>query len=153
MASSIGIKIANGEFYPIIEENSFLKKRLILTTVRDNQSSVQIDLYRSTANTMSDAQCIGSLVIDNINRKPKGEPSIEMVVSADKDGEIVANAVELDSESKKEHCILTVSLKSLDEVSREADFPDFELDANEEPPEGLYGHASKIRNNQKSSLL
>jgi len=145
MASNIGIKIANGEFYPILEENSSIKKRLILTTVHDNQPSVQIDLYRSQASAMADAQYIGSLVVENVQPKPKGEPSIEMVISSDENGEIIADAIDLDTSAGGEHYILNVSLKSLDETTRGADLPDFELESNEEPPSGLYNHAEKVR--------
>ncbi|MCL2211075.1 MAG: Hsp70 family protein [Treponema sp.] len=145
MASNIGIKIANGEFYPIIEENSSIKKRMILTTVHDNQPSVQIDLYRSQASVMADAQYIGSLVVENVQPKPKGDPSIEMVISSNENGEIIADAIDLDTSSGGEHYILNVSLKSLDETTRDADIPDFELEANEEPPSGLYNQAEKVR--------
>ncbi|WP_461245761.1 LysM peptidoglycan-binding domain-containing protein [Treponema sp. R6D11] len=153
MASNIGIKIANGEFYPIMEENSSIKKRIILTTVHDNQPSVQIDLYRSPANTMPDAQYIGSLVVENIKPKPKGEPSIEMVISSDYNGEIIAEAVDLDTGANGEHCVLTVSLKSLDESARGLNIPDFALEANEEPPSSLYQHAKKVRQSGSNSWI
>jgi hypothetical protein len=143
MASTIGIKIANGEFYSIIEENSSVKKRLVLTTVHDKQRSVQIDLYRSAARTMADAQYIGSLVVENIKPKTKGDPSIEMVISSDANGDIVADAIDLDSGG--EHQILNVSLKSLDEKLREEEFPDFELENSEETPSGLYQQAETVR--------
>jgi len=152
MASDIGIKIANGEFYPIMEENSLIKKRLILTTVHDNQPSVQIDLFRSASDVMTDAQYIGSLVVENIKPRPKKEPSIEMVISSDGNGKIIADAVDLDTSAGGEHYELAVSLKSLDETTREVDLPDFELEANEEPPSGLYNAANKARNNQKKSV-
>lgn len=151
MASTIGIKIANGEFYPIMQESSSIKKRLILTTVHDKQPSVQIDLYRSSANTMIDAQYIGSLVVENIKPKPKGDPSIEMVISSNSNGEIIADAIDLDTSSSGEHYVLTVSLKSLDETVRDTDIPDFELENNEEPPTGLYQHAKVIREKKKNS--
>ncbi|MCL2411142.1 MAG: LysM peptidoglycan-binding domain-containing protein [Treponema sp.] len=145
MTSSIGIKIANGEFYPLLEENSVIKKRLVLTTVHDNQPSVQIDLYRSIANSMADAQYIGSLVVENIKPKQKGEPSIEMVISSNDEEEIVAEAIDLDTSTGGEHYVLTVSLKSIDETSRDVELPDFELEANELPPSGLYHAAGIIR--------
>ena len=151
MASSIGIKIANGEFYPIMEEDSLVKKRLILTTVHDNQPSVQIDLYRCSTNVMTDAQYIGTVVVENIKPKSKGEPSIEMVISSDSNGNIVADAIDLDTGSGGEHYVLTVSLKSMDETARYLEIPDFELESNEEPPSGLYQHAEKIRNEKKSA--
>ena len=151
MASNIGIKIANGKFYPLIEENSLIKKRLILTTVHDNQPSVQIDLFRSTVGVMADAQYIGSLVVENIKPRPKGEPSVEMVISSNSRGEIIADAIDLDTTAGGEHYVLTVSLKSLDETSRDMEIPDFELESNEEPPTGLYQHAKKIRQKKKSA--
>jgi hypothetical protein len=152
MASNIGIKIANGEFYPLIEENSSIKKKLILTTVYDKQSSVQIDLFRSSKNVMVDAQYIGSLVIENIKPKPKGEPSIEMVISSKSNGDIIADAIDLDTGSNGEHHVLTVSLKSLDETARDMEILDFELESNEEKHSGLYNHANRIRKKKRRSF-
>jgi len=151
MASSIGIKIANGEFYPLVEEDSSIKKRMILTTVHDNQPSVQIDLYRSPSNLMTDAQYIGTVVVENIKPRPKGEPSIEMVVSSDINGNVIADAIDLDTGVGGEHYILTVSLKSIDETERDMEIPDFELDSNDEPPTGLYQQAEKIQQKKSSS--
>jgi hypothetical protein len=150
MASTIGIIIANGEFYPSIEENSTVKKRLILTTVHDKQRSVQIDLYKSFTKTMADALYIGSLVVENIKPKPKGEPSIEMVISSNTQGDITADAIDMDTSSRGEHQVLSVSLKSLDESNRELEIPDFELEQNEEPPTGLYSRAQEIKNHQET---
>jgi hypothetical protein len=145
MASSIGIKVANGEFYPLIEENSLVKKKMVLTTVHDNQTSTQIDLYRSSSKLMSEAQYIGTLVVDNISPRPKGEPSIEMIISSNASGEIIADAIDLDTNADGEHYILTVSLKSVDETSEDVELPEYDLDSEEEPPTGLYNHAKTIR--------
>jgi hypothetical protein len=149
VASTIGIKIANGEFYSIVEENSSVKKRLILTTVHDKQRSVQIDLYKSFTSTMADALYIGSLVVENIKPRPKGEPSIELVISSTVSGEIVADAIDLDSSTHGEHHYLNVSLKSLDEDNREYEIPDFELEQNESPPTGLYEKAKVIHEKEE----
>jgi LysM repeat protein len=153
MASTIGIKIANGDFFSILEGNSEVKKRLILTTVHDSQESMQIDLYRSLMHTMADArhvgvryigaQYIGSIVVENIRPRPKGEPSIELIISSDKNGDLTASAVDLDSSSKAEHVHLGVSLKSLDVNGQEYDIPDFEMDQDEPPPRGLYEKSSQ----------
>jgi len=154
MSSSIGIKIANGEFFPLIEENSMVKKKLILTTVHDDQQSTQIDLYRSSAKTMTDSQYIGSLVVDNIRPRPKGEASIELIISSNSKGEIIADAIDMDTSADSEHYVLTVSLKSLDETSKDMEIPEFDLDSEEEQPSGLYNHAKNIkRNKQKKSLV
>ena len=148
MSASIGIKIANGDFYPILEEGTSVKKRLILTTVRDGQESVQIDLYKSESRTMSDADYIGSLVIEHIAPKPKGEPSIEMTITSHDSEELIAEAVDLDMPDDSERRQLTVSLKALDQNDT-YDIPDFELDTHEAPPEGLYEKASVIREREE----
>jgi nucleoid-associated protein YgaU len=123
MAGSIGIKQANGNFYAILKENSDVKKRLVLTTVHDNQKSVQIDLYRSEGESMTDAVYIGSIVVENILPKPKGDPSIEMILNSTQDGSISAHAVDLANPANEHH--LSVSLTSLDEDKNE--YPDFEV--------------------------
>jgi outer membrane biosynthesis protein TonB len=153
MAETIGIKIANGEFYPIIEGNVKSKKRLVLTTVHNKQQSVQIDLYKSAAKTMADALYIGSLVIENIKPKPKGEPSIEMILSSTESGEISAEAIDLDTSAKGQHQYLNVSLKSLDEDIREDEFPDFELEQNEGPPTGLYERAESLKIKEEKKIF
>ncbi|MDR1447240.1 MAG: LysM peptidoglycan-binding domain-containing protein [Treponema sp.] len=152
MASTIGIKIANGEFYSIIEENSSVKKRLVLTTVHDRQQSVQIDLYKSFAGTMADALYIGSVVVENIRPRSKGEPSIELVIASTAGGEITADAIDLDTSSGTGHQILNVSLKSLIEEHTEEDFPDFELEQQEEPPSSLYGEGKNLRITKKTEM-
>ena len=149
MASNIGLKIANGEFYPILEENSTVKKRLVLTTVHDKQGSVQIDLYKSYTKTMADAFYIGSLVVENIKPRPKGEPSIELVITSTLDGNITADAVDLDTSVQGEHHTLNVSLKSLDDDNRDYEIPDFELEQNESPPTGLFEKAAKEKEKKK----
>lgn len=139
MVSSIGIKIANGEFYPVLEEGSTVKKRLVLTTVHDGQRSVQIDLYRSESRSMADASYIGSLVVENIVEKPKGEPSIELVIGSDGSDELSAEAVDLDANGEGERQRLNVSLQALGGAET-YDIPDFELEseAPSAPPAGLY---------------
>jgi hypothetical protein len=145
MAATIGLKIANGEFYSLLEENSTVKKRLILTTVHDKQNSVQIDLYKSFTKSMADALYIGSLVVENIKPKPKGEPSVEMIIASTREGEITADATDLDTSVNAEHHHLSVSLKSFDEDNRDYEIPDFELETNEPPPTGLYERASAVK--------
>ena len=154
MATNIGIKIANGEFYPILEEGSTVKKRLVLTTVHNNQRSVQIDMYKSYTRTMVDAMYMGSLVVENISPRPKGEPSIELIISSTQSGELHADAVDMDTSVHGQHQTLSVSLKSMieDDSISEA-LPDFELEQNEPVPAGLFGRSKQTaaKSDKKSS--
>jgi hypothetical protein len=145
MASTIGIKVANGEFYPIMEENSPVKKRLVLTTAHDNQKHIQIDLYNSYAKTMTDALYVGSLVVEDLKPRPRGEPNIEMTLSSNSAGQITVDAVDLDSSVKGMPQHLSVSLADVAEDDRVHDeIPDFDLDieSHEHPPRGLYDRDS-----------
>ena len=138
MAGTIGIKIANGAFYPILwEGDTSVKKRLVLTTVHDSQESVQIDLYQSITESMRDAQYIGTLMVENISPRSKGEPSIEMIISYGEDGTIIADACDLDAGPNGERHTLNVSLKTIDSSSQK-DFPDFDLENKRQVPNGLY---------------
>jgi hypothetical protein len=149
MASTIGIKIANGEFYSIVEENSDARKRLILTTVHDGQKSMQIDLYKSYVRSMADALYIGSIVVEDIKPKARGEPSVELIIRSSPEGEISADATDLDGSVRGEHMHLSVSLKSMDEDSRYPELPDFELEQDEPPPQGLYEKAQAVKKEKK----
>jgi hypothetical protein len=146
VASTIGIKIANGEFYSIVEENSQVKKRLVLTTVHDSQQSVQIDLYRSSTGTMADAFYIGSLVLENIKPRSKGEPSIELVISSASNGNISADAVDLDASGGRQ--TLNVSLKSMED-NLGADIPDYEFDNSKNAPKELYEDTDESHDEKK----
>ena len=111
MAGTIGIKLANGDFYPLVEENIPAKKKLILTTAHDRQKSVQIKLFRSISKTMLDARHIGDMVVENIRPKPRGAPSIQMIISSDSSGNVFADAYDLDTNNG--HQTLNVSLSDV----------------------------------------
>jgi hypothetical protein len=107
----IGIKVADGKFYPILSENESAKKRIVLTTARDGQESVQIDLYRTATASMQDADFVGSLLVENIARTNKGEPSIELIVTSDeKSGRLSAKAVDLGRPDSADAPLLSVLL-------------------------------------------
>jgi hypothetical protein len=114
----IGIKIADGAFYPILEENKVAKKRLILTTAHDTQTNVQIDVYKSSSMSMDGASYIGTLLVENIAQKKKGSTSIELIVSYSKNGEFSATAYDLDKPEEKNKALLIASMPPGDDSSR-----------------------------------
>jgi hypothetical protein len=121
----IGIKVADGAFFPVLTEDAVSRKRLILTTAHDGQTSVQIDFYRASSISMHDADYIGTLLIENIQEKKKGGPSIELTVSLDANGEFSASAYDFDHPEEKNHHILAVSLSQDVELDK---FDDIDLD-------------------------
>jgi hypothetical protein len=125
---TIGIKIANGSFFPIMEESRQARKRLVLTTVKDNQKSVQIDLYRGEGEQMFDPSYIGSMVIDDIGPAPEKGPNIELIMDVDDQGNLNAEAGEEQSGQRQD---LSVRLTDLP-LDQAYDEPDFELDDGDE---------------------
>ena len=87
---SIGIKLADGSFYPILEEGSIETKDLEVTTVKDNQTKVQIDLYRSETNSMEDAEYVDSLEISHLKPHPNGVPTLNLELNLDSDNKLHA---------------------------------------------------------------
>ena len=81
----IGIKLADGAFFPIMEEGQPDKKKINLTTVKDNQTTVQVSLYASESSSMEDAVLIDTLKINKLERQPNGQPDINLSISLDKD--------------------------------------------------------------------
>jgi hypothetical protein len=90
--STIGIKVADGSFYPVIEADLKGTRKLVLTTSKDNQQKVQVDLYRSNGISISEARYIGSLTIENILPAAQGEPEIELLIGIDEKGQLMAEA-------------------------------------------------------------
>jgi nucleoid-associated protein YgaU len=119
----IGLKLADGEFYPVLEDAVAARKRLVVTTVQDGQRSVQIDLYRGTGKRVEGAEYIGSLVIEDIPDMPKGEPDIRMDLGLTEDGTLTAFAQEASTGASQS---LKVSLRSLAEEEK-YEIPDFKF--------------------------
>ena len=86
----IGIKLADGAFFPILEEGQPDKKKINLTTVKDNQTTVQVSLYASDSSSMEDAILIDTLKINKLDRQPNGQPDINLSLSLDKNDKIEA---------------------------------------------------------------
>ncbi|MCD6396796.1 MAG: Hsp70 family protein [Spirochaetaceae bacterium] len=122
--ATIGIKIADGSYVPILEEGNSKRKRLVLTTVNDNQESVQIDLYKGKGNDLLDAVYIGSLLIESIVPGPKESSEIELKIGFDQNGNLNAEAGDLVSGQFES---LSISMETLGEASM-YDVPEFSLD-------------------------
>jgi molecular chaperone DnaK (HSP70) len=128
MDAMIGIKIADGTFFPILQESEKRKKRVILTTVKDEQPAVQIDLYRGEGEEMKGASYVGSLMINNIAPAPSGDPEIELLMGIDEKGNLASTARDMKS---KEEQSLSVGLESLP-PEETYDMPDFEVTESED---------------------
>jgi hypothetical protein len=127
---TIGIKLADGTYYPVVTEGEGTAKRLILTTVKDNQQSVQIDFYRGGKDGKSvvEGNYLGSLLVEEVSAAAEGGPEIELKMQLDEKGDFHAEAIE---SATGERQSLSLNLEAL-EAGENYEIPDFDL---EEPLE------------------
>lgn len=134
MGGEIGVKLADGSFYSVLEEDFTGRKKLVVTTSRDNQDSVQIDLYRGS---LEGAEAfIGSLMIENIQPAPKREPEIELQLGLDSSGNLEAFASDPMTGEKQS---LSVSLPAADTAPLEDLDLEGETQARPAPIEEPFG--------------
>jgi len=121
--SQIGIKLANHDFFPIINDISSLpiEKEVELTTVRDAQSTVQINLFRKDEGEVMDY--IGTLVIEDLKDTTCEDASILLSLHLDKEKNLKAQAVDKNTGNKQSFSISIENLKQ----SNLADF-DFDME-------------------------
>ena len=135
---TIGIKLADGTFYPILEEGTPKKRMLDLTTAKDNQTKVQIDLYRSENGTMEDAEYVDTLEVTKLNPHPNGEPELHLSVGLDEENKLTAEVVDPETGKKSETEVTLVSrteaerAEPVDFSIADAELTSFEAPAAEE---------------------
>jgi hypothetical protein len=78
----IGLKLADGSFYPVLEEGVPKTKKLTLTTAQDNQETVHVVLVRGEAGDSGGGLTfIRELFLTGLERAPGGDPDIELTLS------------------------------------------------------------------------
>ena len=118
---TIGIKLADGSFYPILEEGTAKTYQLDLTTVKDGQTKVQIDLYRSESGSMEDAQYVDTLEVSNLVPHPNGEADLHLSVALNEKNELDAKVIDEETGRKSETSVTLVS-RPLAERANPANF-------------------------------
>ncbi len=120
--STISIKVADGSFFPVLEPGFTGRKKLTLTTAKDNQNKVQIDLYSGGDAGVGDTRYIGSLIIENIPLARQGEPEIELLIGLDSEGQLEAEAREKETGESQRFSTSVTKLPEEDILGA----PDFE---------------------------
>ena len=113
----IGIKLADGSFYPVMEEGKPARKTIDLTTVQDNQTTVHVNLYRSETGTMEDAEYVDTLEIKNLNPHANGEPSLNLELGLDENNELSANISDPET-GKTSETFVQIASKTLSELNK-----------------------------------
>ena len=128
---TIGIKLADGSFYPVLKEGSPNERLLQLTTAHNNQTKVMVDLYRSQLASMEDAEYVDSLQIENLIEHPNGEPTLNFTVSIDENNRLSAKMIDSETGLQSNATITLVS-RTLEErlLPDEYEIKDPTLDEN-----------------------
>jgi hypothetical protein len=126
--SVIAVKVADGSYYPVLLLPEHKHRKLVLTTVRDRQQSMKIDLFRGSSEQMSDAEYVGSLFFEKISVGPKGSPDIELELGFDSTGNLAATATDRATGNMES---LAVSVDSAPDLFES---PDFSIDEDQPVP-------------------
>lgn len=118
--AQIGIKLADHSFYPVLDDDTPQRKRMVLTVARDGQQSVQVDLIRRRDDG---DQSVGCLVLEELNDAAGTE--LEFVVGVDGDGNVEAR---ISDPSGNQYQSFSVRLDQLD-VADTYSLPDTSEDA------------------------
>ncbi len=111
----IGIKQADGSFFPILNDGVPNNKTLELTTVKDGQTTVKVNLYKQYEDN-SELEYVDTLLIQNLVPHKKEEPSFNLSIGVDEDGVLSAEVVDPETGAKSD---TTVSLVTLSEAQLE----------------------------------
>lgn len=118
----IGLKQADGSFYPILTREAPTKKKLQVTTASDNQTTVQINLFCASDNSFADAEYVDTLMIDGLVPHQKRGATIDLILSLDAEENLHAELIDAESGEKTQS---TVSLITLDDDELNDYLPNF----------------------------
>jgi len=102
--ASLSIQTAGGFTEQLLTKNSPIpiERSRVFTTARDNQTRVEIDCCRGEAKRYSDNEPLGTLVLDKLPAKPRGDLKIEVAFRVDTDGILHVRASDSDSGMRQE---------------------------------------------------
>ena len=109
---TIGIKQADGSFFPILNDGGADTKTLELTTVKDDQTTVKVNLYKQY-DDKEELEYVDTLLIQNLVPHKKEEPSFNLSIGIDDDGVLSAEVVDPETGATSD---TTVSLVTLSEA-------------------------------------
>ena len=123
----IGLKQADGSFYPILRDGIAENKQISLTTVRDDQSAVKINLYKKDIDSLDEPEYVDTLLIENLIPHPKTEPTINLNVNLDENNILTAEVSDPETGNKSDIKVSMVTLPKEELGS----VPDFALSDSE----------------------
>ena len=102
--STLSIQTSGGYAERLLDKNAPIpiEKTRVFTTSRDNQTRVSIDCCRGESRRYADNEPLGTLVLDPLPPKPRGDLRIEVSFRVDADGILHVRASDADSGARQE---------------------------------------------------
>jgi molecular chaperone DnaK len=102
--ATLSIQTAGGFTERLLDKNSPIpiERTRVFTTARDNQTRVEIDCCRGEKKRYSENEPLGTLVLDKLPAKPRGDLKIEVSFRIDSDGILHVRANDQDSGMRQE---------------------------------------------------
>ena len=113
----IGIKQADGSFYPILQDGKPDNKTIELTTVRDGQTTAQIHLYKKEPGSLDEPVYVDTLLIENLVPHPKREPTMNLNINLDENNVLTAKVADPETGNSSD---IRVSLVTVPESQLQA---------------------------------
>jgi len=117
---SLGIRVENDRFSPIIERNTAIPTRAskIFTTTQRDQDLVTISVHQGEAARASENRCLGMFNLTGIPRQGAGEARIEVSFDIDTDGILHVSAVDVKTGKSQSIVVTGHSGLSAEELER-----------------------------------
>ena len=117
---ALGVKTYGGAFTRIIDANTTIpvSRSLIFSTVEDNQTEVDIQIYQGERAVAEENKSLGKFTLLDIKPSPRGIPRIEVTFNINVNGMLKVGAMDLSSKNKKEILVTQSGLLSKDEVEK-----------------------------------
>lgn len=117
---SLGVKTYGGAFTRIVDANTTIPtdRSLVFSTVEDNQSEVEINVFQGENKIAEDNKLLGQFSLRGIKPATKGVPRIEVNFNININGILTVSAIDLSTKKKKEVVISHSGLLSQDEIEK-----------------------------------
>lgn len=118
--AEIGIKLADGAFYPVLPDESQQRKRLVLGAAQPSEGSVHIDLLRRDGD---EETYIGSLAVQDLDPTQDVEFELRMEIDANGDLDVFVH-----DSGRTQYQSLSIPLRDLENPTVSSPFGDDDAD-------------------------
>jgi hypothetical protein len=129
----IGIRLADGSYYPILDETQRLRKRMVLGPANDDQQEVHIQFYRDDSDAFISPEFLGSVNLQHLSPKKKDEKNISIIISINESDELEVTARDEDGGDERQLVLQTRGQGGADQNLFAGD--DFSLDDDVQLPD------------------